>query len=71
MLVYLRHPDHGVHIVYNDIELAECKSNGWVEQKAECDDDPPCPQPVAASAPVAIEAPQRKKRGPYKKRKAA
>lgn len=32
MLVYLVHPQHGVHIVYTPFELEKCKANGWVER---------------------------------------
>jgi Zn ribbon nucleic-acid-binding protein len=42
MLVYLEHPDHGVHIAYSKVELEECLQNGWKvrEEKKEVKEEP-------------------------------
>lgn len=29
MIVYLVHPQHGVHIAYDQAEIERCKANGW------------------------------------------
>ena len=31
-MIKLTHPDHGIHIAYSDVEVAECKKNGWTEE---------------------------------------
>jgi hypothetical protein len=37
MLVYMVHPDHGVHLVYNQADLERAKLRGWTvrEEKRE------------------------------------
>jgi len=29
MIVYMVHPQHGVHIAYDPLEVERCKANGW------------------------------------------
>lgn len=31
-VTYMTHPEHGATVCYNEIEVAECKKHGWVEQ---------------------------------------
>ena len=29
MPTYLTHPEHGTHIAYSEMEIENCKQNGW------------------------------------------
>ncbi len=53
---YLKHKDHGIHIVYNEAELEACKKNGWVVAT----DYPP--KSVADEPEQAVEKPVKKRR---------
>lgn len=35
MLVYMKHPQHGVHLAYTDDEIKACEANGWVRRDAQ------------------------------------
>lgn len=40
MLVYLEHPQHGVHIAYSQSEVDECYKNGWKIKKEPAKTEP-------------------------------
>lgn len=57
---YLKHPQHGAHIVYDHGDLARCMKNGWVldENQPEGGEKPAGPT-VAPAADFRDSAPVR------------
>ncbi|WP_136420288.1 hypothetical protein [Herbaspirillum sp. ST 5-3] len=65
MLIWLKHPDHGVKDCYSESEAAMCEANGWIRfDPAAKADDKKMPE---ADIPVAAPVVERKKPGPKPK----